>query len=339
LTVNDSLNAGDRINLKSVSPPNWCSPATNQITPPTPGTGKLVLAKDTGEIEEILTGLNFPAGNKSALNLLLEGAWKRTPETSPAIPPGQRHVVGSDILTSTGPKAAGTAKILSIGLAEDQTQGRTRGWRPYSGIEPTLQFENSGLNVLFSPASEVKDRYPRLRLSAAIEGVRIDAAQFPVRELEPETTRGIVPSMRQTHPQAAQSATSHGTTFGRLLKQWRGRRGFAQLDLAVAARTTQRHLSFIESGRAKTSREMILRLAANVVGKCIRARERHCRICDRSVAHVDPRLCSSRRRASQGRLAKPMGSRCRAAPGLARTQREDDRNSRVWQDRSSGGSP
>ena len=70
--------------------------------------------------------------------------------------------------------------------------------------------------------------------------------------------------MRSTHPQAAQSATSHGTTFGRLLKEWRGRRGFAQLDLAVAARTTQRHLSFIESGRAKPSREMILRLAATM---------------------------------------------------------------------------
>jgi len=51
---------------------------------------------------------------------------------------------------------------------------------------------------------------------------------------------------------------------GRLLKQWRGRRGFSQLDLAVAAETTQRHLSFVESGRAAASREMILRLAATL---------------------------------------------------------------------------
>lgn len=70
--------------------------------------------------------------------------------------------------------------------------------------------------------------------------------------------------MRPTHPPAAHSATSHGTAFGRLLKEWRGRRGFSQLDLAVAAHTTQRHLSFIESGRAKPSREMILRLAATM---------------------------------------------------------------------------
>src|ERR1700730_8028073 len=39
---------------------------------------------------------------------------------------------------------------------------------------------------------------------------------------------------------------------------------FSQLDLALAARTTQRHLSFIESGRATPSRAMILRLAATM---------------------------------------------------------------------------
>src|SRR5215471_19219881 len=59
-------------------------------------------------------------------------------------------------------------------------------------------------------------------------------------------------------------AASNASAFGRLLKDWRGRRGFSQLDLAGAARTTQRHLSFIESGRAKPSRAMILRLAATM---------------------------------------------------------------------------
>jgi transcriptional regulator with XRE-family HTH domain len=51
------------------------------------------------------------------------------------------------------------------------------------------------------------------------------------------------------------------TGFGSGLRWWRERRGFSQLDLAVAAETTQRHLSFLESGRAGPSREMILRLA------------------------------------------------------------------------------
>jgi transcriptional regulator with XRE-family HTH domain len=49
---------------------------------------------------------------------------------------------------------------------------------------------------------------------------------------------------------------------GRLLRQWRERRGLSQLDLAGAAGVSQRHLSFLESGRAASSREMVLRLAA-----------------------------------------------------------------------------
>ena len=50
------------------------------------------------------------------------------------------------------------------------------------------------------------------------------------------------------------------TSFGTGLRWWRERRGLSQLDLAAAAETTQRHLSFLESGRAGPSREMILRL-------------------------------------------------------------------------------
>jgi len=55
-----------------------------------------------------------------------------------------------------------------------------------------------------------------------------------------------------------------GSAFGRLLKDWRERRGLSQLALAIAARTTQRHLSFVESGRATPSREMVLRLGATL---------------------------------------------------------------------------
>jgi transcriptional regulator with XRE-family HTH domain len=52
------------------------------------------------------------------------------------------------------------------------------------------------------------------------------------------------------------------TPFGTRLRWWRNRRSLSQLDLAGAAGTTQRHLSFLESGRAAPSREMTLRLAA-----------------------------------------------------------------------------
>jgi transcriptional regulator with XRE-family HTH domain len=51
-------------------------------------------------------------------------------------------------------------------------------------------------------------------------------------------------------------------SFGGRLRWWRERRGLSQLDLAVAAESTQRHVSFLESGRAAPSREMILRLAS-----------------------------------------------------------------------------
>jgi transcriptional regulator with XRE-family HTH domain len=48
---------------------------------------------------------------------------------------------------------------------------------------------------------------------------------------------------------------------GKLLRQWRERRRLSQLDLALAAETSARHLSFVETGRARPSRDMLLRLA------------------------------------------------------------------------------
>jgi len=49
--------------------------------------------------------------------------------------------------------------------------------------------------------------------------------------------------------------------FGRLLREWRRRRHLSQLDLANEAGVSSRHLSFIETGRAQPSREMVLMLA------------------------------------------------------------------------------
>jgi len=58
--------------------------------------------------------------------------------------------------------------------------------------------------------------------------------------------------------------TEASKSFGSRLRWWRDRRRLSQLDLAGAAGTTQRHLSFLESGRATPSRDMILRLAATL---------------------------------------------------------------------------
>ncbi|HEV8584539.1 MAG TPA: helix-turn-helix transcriptional regulator [Methylomirabilota bacterium] len=48
---------------------------------------------------------------------------------------------------------------------------------------------------------------------------------------------------------------------GRLLREWRARRGMSQLDLAVEAGVSSRHLSFVETGRSSPSREMVMLLA------------------------------------------------------------------------------
>jgi transcriptional regulator with XRE-family HTH domain len=45
-----------------------------------------------------------------------------------------------------------------------------------------------------------------------------------------------------------------------LLKYWRGRRGLSQLDLALEAGVSARHVSFLESARARPSEAMLLRL-------------------------------------------------------------------------------
>ncbi|EJZ17470.1 helix-turn-helix transcriptional regulator [Rhizobium sp. Pop5] len=50
-------------------------------------------------------------------------------------------------------------------------------------------------------------------------------------------------------------------SLGDHLREWRQRRRMSQLDLALEADISQRHLSFIESGRATPSREMLLHLA------------------------------------------------------------------------------
>ncbi len=50
--------------------------------------------------------------------------------------------------------------------------------------------------------------------------------------------------------------------FAERLRWWRSRRGFSQLMLAGEAAVSQRHLSFLELGRARPSRDMVLRLAA-----------------------------------------------------------------------------
>lgn len=80
----------------------------------------------------------------------------------------------------------------------------------------------------------------------------------PVPQAEDDYLRGHgrdarVPYAGPMHPSTQESC-------GDLLRTFRKRRRLSQLELALGAELSQRHLSFLESGRALPSREMILRL-------------------------------------------------------------------------------
>ena len=54
---------------------------------------------------------------------------------------------------------------------------------------------------------------------------------------------------------------SPAPTVGEMIRDWRLRRRMTQMDLALEAEISTRHLSFLETGRRAPSREMVLRLA------------------------------------------------------------------------------
>lgn len=61
---------------------------------------------------------------------------------------------------------------------------------------------------------------------------------------------------------ADRSLTGTAPGFGPMLREWRRARGASQLDLALTCGLSQRHLSFLESGRSRPSRGMVLHLAS-----------------------------------------------------------------------------
>src|SRR6266516_3148066 len=57
------------------------------------------------------------------------------------------------------------------------------------------------------------------------------------------------------------TTAQHLRPVGELLRQWRERRRLSQLELALEAEVSTRHLSFVETGRSRPSRDMVLHLA------------------------------------------------------------------------------
>ena len=66
---------------------------------------------------------------------------------------------------------------------------------------------------------------------------------------------------RRSEPHRGGSSPPSNDAFGQLLRYWRGLRGFSQLELALEAGVSSRHVSFIENGRARPSADMVSRLA------------------------------------------------------------------------------
>jgi transcriptional regulator with XRE-family HTH domain len=86
---------------------------------------------------------------------------------------------------------------------------------------------------------------------------------------------------------------------GNLLREWRQRRRMSQLDLALEAEISARHLSFIETGRSQPSREMVLNLTERLD---VPLRERNVLLVAAGYAPVfpektldDPALAAARR--------------------------------------------
>ena len=66
---------------------------------------------------------------------------------------------------------------------------------------------------------------------------------------------------RRSPALASRPLSTIDAPLGSLLRDWRQRRRLSQLDLALEAGVSARHLSFVETGRSKPSREMVLHLA------------------------------------------------------------------------------
>ncbi|WP_445150451.1 helix-turn-helix domain-containing protein [Baekduia sp. Peel2402] len=63
---------------------------------------------------------------------------------------------------------------------------------------------------------------------------------------------------------AATLSPSTPLDIGALLRRWRDQRRLSQMELALEADVSTRHLSFVETGRSKPSREMVVKLAEHL---------------------------------------------------------------------------
>ncbi|MEU0644026.1 helix-turn-helix domain-containing protein [Streptomyces umbrinus] len=75
------------------------------------------------------------------------------------------------------------------------------------------------------------------------------------------------PSAARSTPTSAATSTGASAVdkgVGPLLRGWREQRRVSQLELALRAGSSARHISFVETGRSRPSEEMVLRLAEHL---------------------------------------------------------------------------
>ncbi len=61
------------------------------------------------------------------------------------------------------------------------------------------------------------------------------------------------------------NATRSPSPFGQQLRRWRSRAALSQVELAARAGTTPRYLSFLETGRSRPGRGLVLRALGRIV--------------------------------------------------------------------------
>src|SRR4051794_7249165 len=99
---------------------------------------------------------------------------------------------------------------------------------------------------------------------------------------------------------------------GPLLRDWRSRRRLSQMALALDADVSARHLSFVETGRSKPSRELVLQLAEHLE---VPLRERNALLLAAGYAPAyGERPLGRRRDGTRARGARAAAQRPRAVP-------------------------
>jgi transcriptional regulator with XRE-family HTH domain len=73
--------------------------------------------------------------------------------------------------------------------------------------------------------------------------------------------RARPPHNRRMDTRSAKSSGARGNPVGDLLRGWRNRRAMSHADLAFEAGISIKHLSFVETGKAVGSRDILMQLA------------------------------------------------------------------------------